>query len=113
MGNILFKMLTGTVPFKGSQSYQVYKDIKTRNIQWPPEEKKKECISPEAEDLINRMIQLEPNARLGHNPESLKLLKTHPFFAGIDFNEISSKKYTGLKPLVEAKMKEFMSSDQL
>lgn len=32
LGNILFKMLTGHVPFKGSIAPQVYKDIKNRNI---------------------------------------------------------------------------------
>lgn len=35
-GNILFKMFTGYVPFKGS-NHAVYKDIKERNIQWPLE----------------------------------------------------------------------------
>ena len=35
LGNILFKMLTGHVPFKGSVAPSVYKDIKNRNIQWP------------------------------------------------------------------------------
>lgn len=32
LGNILFKMLTGHVPFKGSVAPTVYKDIKNRNI---------------------------------------------------------------------------------
>mmetsp|Transcript_1656 Transcript_1656/g.2927 ORF Transcript_1656/g.2927 Transcript_1656/m.2927 type:complete len:301 (+) Transcript_1656:93-995(+) len=32
LGNILFKMLTGTVPFKGSNPISVHKDIKQRNI---------------------------------------------------------------------------------
>ena len=100
LGNILFKMLTGTVPFKGSQPHMVYKDIKNRNIQWPDVEKKRECMSEAAEDLINRMIQIEPTHRLGHDLESVRLMKTHPFFSGIDFDEVSHKKYTGLKKLV-------------
>lgn len=32
LGNILFKMLTGHVPFKGSVAPKVYQDIKNRNI---------------------------------------------------------------------------------
>lgn len=35
LGCILFKMFTGTVPFKGTNPHKVYADIKTRNIQWP------------------------------------------------------------------------------
>jgi len=32
LGCILFKMFTGTVPFKGTNPHKVYADIKTRNI---------------------------------------------------------------------------------
>ena len=38
LGCILFKMFTGTVPFKGTNPHKVYADIKTRNIQWPEPE---------------------------------------------------------------------------
>jgi serine/threonine protein kinase len=69
LGCILFKMFIGTVPFKGTNPMKVYNDIKARNIQWP--ENKDEIISKEAQDLINRMIQVEPNQRLGHDLESL------------------------------------------
>lgn len=91
-------MFTGYVPFKGS-NHAVYKDIKERNIQWPLEHVLEEIMSKEAYDLINRLIQLEPTNRLGHDLESLKVLKTHPFFTGIDFNEISQKKYVGVQTL--------------
>ena len=39
LGNILFKMMYGVVPFKGSNPTLVYKDINARNIQWPHPEK--------------------------------------------------------------------------
>lgn len=70
LGNILFKMLTGHVPFKGSFAPTVYKDIKERNIQWPAPDVIDTIMSKEAQDLINRMIQLEPQNRLGHDFES-------------------------------------------
>lgn len=55
LGNILFKMLFGVVPFKGSNPTLVYKDIKARNIQWPTPEKLS-TVSNDAQDLVNRMI---------------------------------------------------------
>jgi len=42
------------------------------------------------------MIQVEPKNRLGHNLDSIKLMKTHPFFEGINFEEISQHDYRGL-----------------
>lgn len=67
LGNILFKMLTGHVPFRGSVPHTVYKDIKQRNIAWPKPDEIDKIMSKEAQDLINRMIQIEPQNRLGHD----------------------------------------------
>ena len=50
-------------------------DITERNIKWPNEEELKTIMSPNAIDLINKMIQVETTNRLGHNLESLKVLK--------------------------------------
>jgi serine/threonine protein kinase len=93
-------MFVGTVPFKGTNPMTVYKDVKNRNIQWPPSDKLEQIMSKEACDLINRMIQIEPKHRLGHDLESINLMKTHPFFEGVDFNEISTADYIGLHELV-------------
>ena len=62
-------------------------------------------MSPEAKDLIDRMIQVEPTNRLGHNLESLAVLKTHPFFQGVDFSKVSEKGYTGIEDLMKPYLK--------
>jgi len=79
---------------------KVYADIKARNIQWPDDEVLKPIMSLEARDLIERLLQLSPGNRLGHNMESMKVLKGHPFFTGVDFAAISKKNYTGLSKLL-------------
>ena len=70
---MLFKMFFGVVPFKGTNSQVVYADVLNRNIQWPKPAKDKleDILSEPALDLINRMIQVEPTNRLGHNLESI------------------------------------------
>ena len=88
-------MLTGHVPFRGSVAPTVYKDIKQRNIAWPKPDEIDKIMSKEAQDLINRMIQIEPQNRLGHDFQSTQLLKQHPFFNGINWSEISQKNYEG------------------
>jgi serine/threonine-protein kinase RIM15 len=71
LGNILFKMLVGAVPFKGTNPNKVYADIKSRNIQWPRPDILANIMSKDAIDLINKMIQINPDERLGCNLESL------------------------------------------
>ena len=46
------------------------------------------------------MIQINPAHRLGSTLESIDKMKTHPFFEGVDFKEVSRPEYTGLKELV-------------
>lgn len=94
-------MFTGTVPFKGTNPHKVYADIKNRNIQWPEPEILEKKISMEGQDLINRMIQIDPTQRLGSSLDSMKVLKLHPFFEGIDFQAISKSNYKGLKAKID------------
>ena len=51
LGCIIFKMLTGRVPFPGMQLYQVAPLISNREIQWP-----KEPIEPVCRDLIEKLL---------------------------------------------------------
>jgi hypothetical protein len=43
---------------------------------------------------------------LGFNAESTALLKQHPFFTGVNFEQISVKGYDGIKKLVIKRLKE-------
>jgi 3-phosphoinositide dependent protein kinase-1 len=83
LGCIIFKMITGKVPFPGTNITTVYPMILNRQIDWPTNME----IDPVCMDLIDKLLQMEPTDRLGcfgteHNIEALK---AHPFFEGIDF----------------------------
>jgi len=47
------------------------------------------------------MIQIDPKARLGCNPDSMYLLKHHKFFENIDFAMVSKKSYKGVMTAIE------------
>lgn len=111
LGCILFKMFVGTVPFKGTNPVKVYADVKARNIQWPEESVLKTKMSKEACHLIDCMLQIDPLARLGSNLDSIKKMKTHPFFDGVDFKEISKYEYKGLFPMVTKQIPPKISFD--
>ena len=42
-------------------------------------------ISPEAKDLIEKLLTKDPLKRLGYGPNGFNLLKNHNFFKGFDF----------------------------
>ena len=77
LGCIIFKMLTGEVPFSGTTTFQ---QILERKLHFP------DYLSPQARDLIDKLLQLDPETRLGatvgsgYSESSFKELKSHPFF---------------------------------
>lgn len=83
LGCIIFKMLTGVVPFPGTLNHQVFDRILKKDITYP------EYISPEAVSLIDSMLMLDPVDRLGspYGKCNMSSLKKHPFFKGIDFSD--------------------------
>lgn len=84
LGCIIYKMLTGAVPFTGTNSYKVFQKILAKDIDYP------EYISIEAVALIDALIMVEQKDRLGSpgSRNDMKNLKRHPFFAEIDFDNL-------------------------
>lgn len=85
-GCILFKMLTGLVPFPGTNKYAVFQRILAKDMDFP------EYLSVDAVAVIDSMLMPNPNERLGC-PDSkcnIQSLKNHPFFKGIDFSNPKS-----------------------
>jgi serine/threonine protein kinase len=86
-------MLTGVPPFYSKKREELFSMIRTRNPTFY------NYHSPEAVDLISKLLQKDPAKRLT-DPE---LIKTHPFFAKqIDWNRMMRKELgTPYKPILE------------
>ena len=87
VGVIFFEMLCGYAPFCSKETSEVCSKI----LNW---EKfltipKKAKMSKEAEDLIFKMVRGD-NSRLGKN--GANEIKNHPFFRGVDWENIRSTK---------------------
>jgi 3-phosphoinositide dependent protein kinase-1 len=54
LGCIIFKMLTGDVPFNGATDYKTFQMILERDLKFP------DGMSDSARDLIDRLLQKEP-----------------------------------------------------
>jgi serine/threonine protein kinase len=68
-GVILFVCLTGDLPFSDRDTEMLFKKIKNAEIK-PPK-----GISPDALDLLTRMLQADPVKRI-----SIEQIKLHPWF---------------------------------
>ncbi len=67
MGVMLYEMLTGTTPFKGSNAFAIMND-RMLNNPTPPREIDP-SISPELQEIIYRAIEREPKNRYAHARE--------------------------------------------
>ncbi|KNE65256.1 AGC/PDK1 protein kinase [Allomyces macrogynus ATCC 38327] len=74
IGCILYQMLVGRPPFKGSNDYQTFQKILKREFTVP------DRVDPDARDLIDKMLVLDPNARI-----TLADAKQHALFHGFDW----------------------------
>ncbi|KAI0535937.1 putative response regulator receiver RIM15p [Xylaria digitata] len=90
VGCIMFEFLYGFPPFHASEAEQVFENILARRIEWPDDE---DLISPEAKDLINRLLCVDPQQRLGKNLEDKfasggEEIRNHPWFAGMNWDSL-------------------------
>jgi calcium-dependent protein kinase len=80
-GVIMYIMLSGSFPFKGDNASQISEAIKLRKIDTTSGIWKK--ISPEAQDLLHKMLTIDPNSRisaseaLNHNWISSQVKQTY------------------------------------
>ncbi|KAK2973223.1 hypothetical protein RJ640_004233 [Escallonia rubra] len=87
VGVILFELIVGIPPFNAEHPQTIFDNILNRNVPWPrvPEE-----MSPEAQDLIDRLLTEDPNQRLGARGASE--VKEHPFFRDINWDTLARQK---------------------
>ncbi|KAI7734201.1 hypothetical protein M8C21_003402 [Ambrosia artemisiifolia] len=87
VGVILFELITGIPPFNSDHPERIFYNILNAKIPWPsvPNE-----MSYEAQDMINRFLNHDPNQRLGAHGSSE--VKAHRFFKGVNWDTLSMQK---------------------
>eukprot|EP00842_Homolaphlyctis_polyrhiza_P002486 jgi/Hompol1/3238/HPOL_003185-RA len=80
IGCILFQMLVGRPPFKGSNEYQTFQRIIHLKYTIPPE------IQGPARNLIEIILNLDPQQR-----PTIAQIKQHPFFEGFDWTHLEKQ----------------------
>ena len=91
LGIMLYQMFYGKTPFKERTNYLIFRKIDQLKIDFTSNQIN---IPDEAKDLINKILVKDPLKRLGAGePGSeydINHLKSHPFFNGIDWNNLEN-----------------------
>ena len=79
MGILTYEMLYGYPPFYNQNTNAMYRSILNDPLEFP------KGGSSSANDFISRLLERNPEKRLGSGPSEVDEVKMHPFFAGVDW----------------------------
>ncbi|GAA6059950.1 hypothetical protein JCM10212_003090 [Sporobolomyces blumeae] len=77
LGCIIFQMLAGRPPFQARTEYLMFQKIINLEFEFPL------GFPPEAKDLVEKLLVVDPTKRLGGDPKNgngIDAIKSHPFF---------------------------------
>lgn len=95
LGVLLYEMLFGKTPYFSESKEELFHNIKSGKL------KISRNLSPEAIDILKCLLNRNPHKRLGAGKEGANLIKAHPFFDEIDWDECMERKLNVLKPLAK------------
>lgn len=90
LGCIIYQMLTGKPPFKGTTQHLTFEKVLEGEVEFP------EDMPPVAVDIITKLLNRDPEKRLGAS--GYKEIKKHPFFQDIDWKKLEKMDPPSMKP---------------
>jgi serine/threonine-protein kinase Psk1 len=95
LGAMACDLMTGKPPFAGGNWTKIQQNILFQKLSLPY------FLSPDAKDLLTRLLRKEPKKRLGVGPNDINIIKRHRFFRKIDWKKLEAKELEPpIKPLV-------------
>jgi len=86
LGCIIYKFIVGQSPFYRETPYLTLQAIAEVDFSFPSN------MHEAAKDLCKKLLVADPSKRLGNGVKGFEELKAHPFFKGIDFNNLIKTK---------------------
>ncbi|OAL29759.1 hypothetical protein AYO20_09051 [Fonsecaea nubica] len=95
LGAMACDLMTGKPPFGGGSWTKIQQNIMYQKLSLPY------FLSPDAKDLLTRLLRKEPKKRLGVGPNDINVIKKHRFFRKIDWKKLEAKELEPpIRPLV-------------
>ena len=90
-GVILYTFLFGKNPFKAKTQQETMDNIKNVKYSFDEIKDNKNKNYKEAKDLLSKILIKDPAKRLGYNSYDYNEIKNHPFFKGINFDNLENE----------------------
>merc|ERR1711962_1968185 len=86
LGALMYDMLTGAPPFTAENRKKTIEKILKGKLNLPP------YLTPDARDLIKKLLKRQISQRLGSGPGDADPIKTHTFFRHIAWADVISRR---------------------
>lgn len=90
LGVVMFEMMCGRLPFYNRDHDVLFELILVEDVKFP------KTLSAEAKALLGGLLIKDPKKRLGGGPEDATEIRIHPFFRGINWQDLLEKKVDAL-----------------
>ncbi|ODO12074.1 hypothetical protein I350_00859 [Cryptococcus amylolentus CBS 6273] len=105
LGVVLYEFLYGFPPFHADTPEKVFDNVVSRRIDWHEEDID---ISPEARDLIDKLLCADPHRRLGAGGAGE--VKSHPFLATINWDTIATEEPSFVPEVTDPESTDYFDS---
>jgi len=92
LGCIIYQMIAGRPPFRGMSEFLIFQKVSSGQFVYP------KGFPDIAKDLVNKLLVMDPEKRIGSGDYGYMELKCHPFFKDIDFETIHKQVPPPIKP---------------
>ncbi|XP_073670784.1 serine/threonine-protein kinase N2 isoform X1 [Paramisgurnus dabryanus] len=86
LGVLIYEMLVGESPFPGDDEEEVFDSIVNDEVRYP------RFLSPDSVSIMQKLLQKNPERRLGAGEQDANDVKRHRFFQGIDWEALLAKR---------------------
>ncbi|XP_037933594.1 ribosomal protein S6 kinase beta-2 [Teleopsis dalmanni] len=97
LGALMFDMLTGMPPFTADSRKKTIQIILNAKLNLPA------YLTPDARDLVRRLMKRQEPQRLGSGPEDAAAVQAHPFFKHVSWDDVLARRLEPpIKPILRS-----------